>query len=159
MKRTIRGTIECYGSEDATIDAALEILAHRLAKRRTDVLSAPEAVRNFLRLNFSELKVEAFWVIFLDIQHRVIAVREVAIGTLAQTSVFPREVARAVLEHQAASVILAHNHPSGVAEPSRADELLTTSIRQALQLIDARVTDHLVIGGINIISFAERGLI
>jgi DNA repair protein RadC len=100
-----------------------------------------------------------FVCIFLDAQHRVIACDELFRGTLAQTSVYPREVVKAALAHNAAAVILAHNHPSGVAEPSRADELLTQSLKQALALVDVRTLDHFIVAGNALVSFAERGLL
>jgi DNA repair protein RadC len=98
-------------------------------------------------------------VLFLDSQHRLIACEELFRGTLAQTSVYPREVVKAALAHNAAAVILCHNHPSGIAEPSRADELLTQALKQALALVDIRTLDHFVVAGANVISFSERGLI
>lgn len=98
-------------------------------------------------------------VLFLDAQHRVIAFEELFAGTLTQTSVYPREVVRRALGHNAAAVILAHNHPSGVAEPSRVDEQLTRALQTALGTVDVRVLDHLVVAGTRIVSFAERGLI
>jgi DNA repair protein RadC len=124
-----------------------------------DALSSPEAVRDYLRLTMAPLPYEAFLVIFLDSQNRLLAARELFRGTLAQTSVYPREVVKAALEHNAAAVILAHNHPSGVAEPSRADELLTQSLKQALALVDIRTLDHFIVAGARVVSFAERGLI
>jgi DNA repair protein RadC len=124
-----------------------------------DVLSSPEAVRDFLRLTLSQLPHEAFVGLFVDSQNRLIAARELFRGTLAQTSVYPREVVKAALAHNAAGVIFAHNHPSGVAEPSRADELLTASLKQALALVDIRTLDHLVVAGHRVVSFAERGLL
>jgi len=97
--------------------------------------------------------------LFLDTQHRLIAAEELARGTLAQTSVYPREVVKTALARNAAAVIFAHNHPSGVAEPSRADELLTQALRNALALVDVRTLDHLVVAGSRVTSFAERGLL
>jgi DNA repair protein RadC len=102
---------------------------------------------------------EEFAVLFLDAQHRLIEMRTLFRGTLAQTSVYPREVVKAALACNAGAVVLAHNHPSGLAEPSRADELLTQSLKSALQLVDVRVLDHLVVGQGQVVSFAERGLI
>ena len=124
-----------------------------------DVLSSPDAVRDYLRLTLAQLPYEAFLALFLDSQNRLLAAVELFRGTLAQTSVYPREVVKAALSHNAASVVFAHNHPSGVAEPSRADELLTSSLKQALALVDIRTLDHLVVAGQRVISFAERGLI
>jgi DNA repair protein RadC len=101
---------------------------------------------------------EVFLVLFLDTQHRVIASEELFHGTLSQTSVYPREVVKRALAHNAAAVILAHNHPSGVAEPSQSDQLLTDALKQALNLVDVRVLDHFIVGTGTILSFAERGL-
>lgn len=122
-------------------------------------LSSPAAVRDFLRLSIQNRPVEVFVGIFLDAQNRVIEAEELFSGTLTQTSVFPREVVRRALHHNAAAVIFAHNHPSGVAEPSHADETLTHALKEALALIDVRVLDHFVVGRGATLSFAERGLI
>jgi len=122
-------------------------------------LSSPKAVRDFLRLQLQNRPVEVFVGLFLDAQNRVIEVEELFSGTLTQTSVFPREVVRRALHHNAAGVIFAHNHPSGVAEPSHADETLTQALKQALALVDVRVLDHFVIGRGAALSFAERGLL
>jgi DNA repair protein RadC len=97
--------------------------------------------------------------LFLDAQNRLIAAEELFRGTLTQTSVYPREILKRALHHNAAAVILAHNHPSGVTEPSRADELLTRALREALQQVDVRVLDHLIVAGHQSLSFAERGLL
>jgi len=142
---------------DQTIQRALKILAARM--RTAPVLSAPGAVRDYLRLLLHERGHEVFVCVFLDGQHRVIACEELFRGTLTQTSVYPREVVKAALAHNAAAVIFAHNHPSGVAEPSRADELLTQALKQALALLDIRTLDHFVIAGSQLVSFAERGLL
>jgi DNA repair protein RadC len=144
-------------TEDETIRRALRILDTRM--RDAPVLSSPETVRSYLRLSLHDRGHEVFEVIFLDSQHRVIACDELFRGTLAQTSVYPREVVKAALAHNAAAVIFAHNHPSGVAEPSRADELLTQSLKQALALVDVRVFDHFIVSGGAIVSFAERGIL
>jgi DNA repair protein RadC len=122
-------------------------------------LSSPKAVRDFLRLQLQNRPVEVFMGLFLDAQNQVIEVEELFSGTLTQTSVFPREVVRRALYHNAAGVIFAHNHPSGVAEPSHADETLTQVLKQALALVDVRVLDHFVIGRGAALSFAERGLL
>jgi DNA repair protein RadC len=107
----------------------------------------------------SSRPVEVFVGLFLDSQHRLLVASELFQGTLAQTSVYPREVVKAALAYNAAAVIFAHNHPSGVAEPSRADEMLTQSLKQALALVDVRTLDHFVVAGAEVISFAERGLL
>lgn len=124
-----------------------------------DNLSSPQAVRDFLRLQLQHRQVEVFVGIFLDAQNRVLEVEELFAGTLTQTSVFPREVVRRALYHNAAGMIFAHNHPSGVAEPSHADENLTQALKQALALVDVRVLDHFIIGRGATLSFAERGLL
>jgi DNA repair protein RadC len=122
-------------------------------------LNSPKAVRDFLRLALLRQDKEVFLGIFLDAQNRVLATEELSEGTLTQTSVFPREVVKRALRHNAAALIFAHNHPSGLAEPSRADELLTRALQQALTLIDVRVLDHFIVGGSHTMSFAERGLL
>ena len=127
--------------------------------RRRDALSSPAMVRDFLRITLAERDYEVFMVLFLDAQNHVIECEEMFRGTLTQTSVYPREVVKRSLVHNAAAVILAHNHPSGVAEPSHADELLTQSLKQALALVDVRVLDHFVVAGSGVMSFAERGFL
>jgi DNA repair protein RadC len=145
----------------AEIAAVLEIarrsLLQELAQR--PVFDAPESVKQFLRLKLAGLPHEVFAVLFLDNQHRLIAMEEMFRGTLSQTSVYPREVVKRGLDLGAAAVILAHNHPSGVAEPSRSDEALTQNLKAALALVDIRVLDHLVVGMGEAVSLAERGLI
>lgn len=160
MRRTIqvREAIETYGSEDAVVNAALQILAGRMGKKDNN-LGSPTAVRDYLRLTLAGLEYETFWMICLDAQNRVISAREMFRGTLTQTSVFPREIVKQTLADNAAGVILAHNHPSGVAEPSHADETLTHTLKEALALVDVRVLDHFIIAGDKALSFAERGLI
>jgi len=127
--------------------------------QRGNALNSPRAVRDYLQLLLGGRQQEVFLVLFLDTQHCVIAAEELFHGTLSQTSVYPREVVKRVLAHNAAAVILAHNHPSGVAEPSRADEFLTQSLKSALQLVDVRVLDHMVVARTQVVSFAERGLL
>jgi DNA repair protein RadC len=123
------------------------------------VLTAPGAVRDYLRIHFADQEHESFVALWLDAQNRLIASEELFRGTLTQTSVYPREVVKAALRQNAGTVIFSHNHPSGVAEPSRADELLTSNLKQALALIDVKVLDHFVVAGARAISFAERGLL
>lgn len=127
--------------------------------RRECVLSAPAAVRDCLRIHFSGREYESFIVLFLDAQNRLITIEELFRGTLSQTSVYPREVVKAALRENAAAVIFAHNHPSGVAEPSKSDEQLTNALKQALALVDVRVLDHFIVAGSEVLSFAERGLL
>ena len=141
----------------AGVEIARRVLHAEVANR--DALTSPDAVRDYLKLRLAPETVEVFVGLFLDSQHRLIAAEELARGTLAQTSVYPREVVKAALARNAAAVIFAHNHPSGVAEPSRADELLTQSLRSALALVDVRTLDHLVVAGPRVTSFAERGLL
>ena len=116
-------------------------------------LSSPQAVRDFLRLTLRIPDKEVFLGVFLDAQNRVVAVESLSEGTLTQTSVYPREVVKRALHHNAAAVIFAHNHPSGLAEPSRADEALTQALKQALTLVDIKVLDHFIVGGSATMSF------
>lgn len=127
--------------------------------REANALASPDAVRDYLRLLLADRPHEVFAVVFLDAQHRVIEALELFRGTLTQTSVYPREIAIEALARNAAAVILAHNHPSGHAEPSRADEALTQTLKSALSLVDVRVLDHFVVTRSTLISFAERGLL
>jgi len=141
----------------AVIELARRALEEQLESRVN--LNSPKAVRDFLRLALMRQDKEVFFGIFLDAQNGVIASEELADGTLTQTTVFPREVVKRALHHNAAAVIFAHNHPSGLAEPSRADELLTQALKQALALVDVKVLDHFIIGRGQAMSFAERGLL
>jgi DNA repair protein RadC len=145
----------------AELAAIVEIVRRSLVEVATagDALTSPQAVRDYLRLTLRTRPYEVFVGIFLDSQNRLLASEEMFRGTLAQTSVYPREVVKAALACNAASVIFAHNHPSGVAEPSRADELLTQALKQALALVDIRTLDHFVVAGSQLVSFAERGLL
>ncbi len=143
----------------AQLQAVLEMARRALAEqmRVGDSLTSPAAVRDFLRLRLAGLPHEVFMAVFLDAQNRVLAVEELFRGTLTQTSVYPREVVKRALAHNAGGVILAHNHPSGVAEPSQADHWLTQQLKQALALVDVRVLDHFLVAGGRGVSFAERG--
>jgi len=143
------------------LDQAREVVADYLASslKRQPCFNAPQVVRDYLVAHFAGLEHEVFVVLFLDAQHRLIEALDMFRGTLAQTSVYPREVVKEALRRNAGAVILAHNHPSGVAEPSRADEFLTTTLKQALALIDVSVLDHFVVAGSLTTSFAERGLL
>ncbi|MGQ0524426.1 MAG: RadC family protein [Betaproteobacteria bacterium] len=145
-------------TDDAIIRQALRIIEHRFALKRT-ALNSPTAVRDYLRLTLPHLQHEVFCCAFLDAQNRVIAFEELFRGTLTQTSVYPREIVKRALHHNCAAIIFAHNHPSGVAEPSRADEMLTQALKQALALVDVKVLDHFIVGGAALMSFAERGLL
>jgi len=145
----------------AEIAAMLEIVRRALAQqlKAAPVFDAPQKVKDFVALRLGGRPFEVFAVLYLDAQHRLIEMHDLFRGTLSQTSVYPREVVRQALLLNAGAVILAHNHPSGVAEPSRADELLTQTLRSALQLVDVRVLDHLVVTANVVVSFAERGLL
>ena len=143
--------------DDAIIAKALSILQRRHAPGTT--LTSPSEVKDLLTLKLAGLGHEVFGVLFLTSQHSVIAFEEMFRGTLTQTSVYPREVVKRALELNAGAVILSHNHPSGLAEPSRADEFLTSALKSALALIDVRVLDHIVVSTSGCVSLAERGLI
>ncbi|MFN0039449.1 MAG: DNA repair protein RadC [Burkholderiales bacterium] len=145
----------------AQLQAATELVKRALASRMKlgNNLNSPAAVKDYLRLNLEHRQVEVFMGLFLDAQNRVIAMEELFSGTLTQTSVFPREVVRRALFHNAAGVIFSHNHPSGIAEPSHADESLTRVLAQALALVDVRVLDHLIVGKGSVLSFAEKGIL
>ncbi|MGB2819190.1 MAG: DNA repair protein RadC [Burkholderiaceae bacterium] len=145
----------------AQVQAMVEIARRALQEdvRRDTLLNAPDKVRQYLRLWIGHLPHEVFVALYLDAQNRLLTAEELFRGTLTQTSVYPREIVKLALRHNAAALIFAHNHPSGVAEPSRADELLTAGLKQALALVDVRVLDHLIVAGNTTVSFAERGLI
>ncbi len=138
------------------VQQALALLVCEM--RETDVMAAPDNLKDYLRLKLADKKHEVFVVVFLDVQNRVIATEEMFRGTLTQTSVYPREVVVGALNKQASAVILAHNHPSGSATPSRADEHLTHTLKAALALVDVRVLDHLVVTTSEVLSMAETGL-
>jgi len=142
---------------EEVLQHARRVLAHRV--RRGAAMCSPQVVKDFLRLQIGSLEHEMFMVLFLDAQNRLISTREMFRGTVTQTSVYPREIVKEALKANAAGVFLAHNHPSGVAEPSRADEFLTQTLKAALALVDVRVLDHLIVGGGDVVSFAERGLL
>jgi DNA repair protein RadC len=148
-----------YSSDDAIISRALKILEYRAKYSDNLSVSSPAAARDFCRLKLGGLQHEVFGVLWLDAQNRLIAFEEMFRGTLTQTSVYPREVVKTALARNAAAVILTHNHPSGIAEPSRADEALTQALKSALALVDVKVLDHLVVSASGVSSFAEHGLI
>jgi DNA repair protein RadC len=145
----------------AQLQAALELARRSVGEdlRRMPALTSPGAVRDYLKLSLGRRPHEVFVCIWLDAQHRVTAYEESFRGTLTQTSVYPREIVKAALAANAAAVIFAHNHPSGAAEPSRADELLTRNLKEALALVDVKVLDHFIVAGGQALSFAERGLL
>jgi len=148
-------------AKSAGLAAMVELVRRSLTEvaAERDALQSPQAVRDYLRLALAARPYEVFVGLFLDSQNRLLAAEELFRGTLAQTSVYPREVVKAALARNAAAMIFAHNHPSGLAEPSRADELLTLSLKQALALIDVRTLDHFVVAGGRLTSLAERGLL
>jgi DNA repair protein RadC len=144
--------------EDAIIAQAMRIIEGRLRVAGI-TLTSPKAVKDYLTLHLSELEHEVFGVLWLDAQNCLITANDLFRGTLTQASVYPREVVKASLLANAAGCILYHNHPSGFAEPSRADESLTQTLKTALALVDCKVLDHMIVGGSNVMSFAERGMI
>lgn len=145
----------------AEIAAVMEMARRALGEQmqRAPVFDSPQKVKDYLALHLAGQPQEVFAVLFLDSQHRLLRMEEMFRGTLTQTSVYPREVVKKALQHNAGAVVLAHNHPSGLAEPSRADEFLTQTLKTALQMVDVRVLDHLVVGRGTVVSMAERGLI
>ena len=142
---------------EAVIELARRSIAEGLKEKST--LTSPGAVRDYLRLALGGRPHEVFVCLWLDAQHRVIDFEEPFRGTLTQTSVYPREIVKAALRANAAAVIFAHNHPSGAAQPSQADELLTRNLKEALALVEVKVLDHFIVAGNQAISFAERGLL
>lgn len=147
-----------YAQLQAVMELARRALTEQMSAR--DLFDSPGAVRDWLQLHLSHLPHETFCILLLDARNRLIEAVDLFRGTLTQTSVYPREVVKLALEHNAAAVILAHNHPSGASEPSHADELLTRSLRDALGLVDVRVLDHFIVPASGKpLSFAERGLL
>ena len=162
------------GAEHALCHAALQNALHRLQcglaqqfgvgnlaqqLREREVFDAPDTVRHYLQLHLAAKGHEVFAVLFLDAQNRLLAMEELFRGTLTQTSVYPREVVLRALHHQAAAVVLAHNHPSGIVQPSRADEALTQTLKTTLALVDVRVLDHVIVAPGQALSMAEKGLL
>ena len=146
-----------YAQVQAVLEIAKRVLRQPL--HHGPVLNAPTRVRDYLRLSQGRTPHEVFTVLFLDAQHKLIASEELFRGTLTQTSVYPREVVRRALLRNCAAVILSHNHPSGLAEPSRADQVLTRELQAALRLVDVQVLDHIIVAADASVSFAERGLL
>jgi DNA repair protein RadC len=145
-------------NDQQIIDKALSILESR-AKYNDVVLGSPAIVKDFLRLRLSGLEREEFFCIWTDAQNKLIEVDQMFVGTLSQTSVYPREVVKQALTRNAAGVILAHNHPSGTLDPSGADVLLTEHLKKALALVDVKVLDHIIVAGVSCLSMAEKGYI
>lgn len=154
--RSVGGAIR-PATDEEVIAAARQALDAKI--QRQGNIASPRDAKDFVCLRLGNIPHEVFGVIFVDAQHRVIEFREMFRGTLTQTSVYPREVVKEALQLNAAGVLLAHNHPSGVATPSRADEYLTSTLKSALALVDVRVLDHLIVAGGQVFSFAEQGLL
>jgi len=168
VRKHYRGSLTSLfvSSQCNAVQPARCLMARELVKRWLDeelkrdcVLNSPETVRDCLRIHFAGQEHESFVAMFLDAQHRLITTHELFQGTLTQTSVYPREVVKAALRVNAAAVLFAHNHPSGVAEASQADQQLTAALKNALALVDVRVLDHFIVAGTSVLSFAERGLL
>ena len=166
-RRLYTGSLQPFFSSSAE-NAPQEkcAVARELVKRwlgeelqRDCVLTQPSSVRDYLRVCFANQEHESFLILYLDAQNRLIHGEELFRGTLTQTSVYPREVVKGALKHNAAAVIFSHNHPSGVAAPSRADEMLTSTLKAALAMVDVKVLDHFIIAGADSLSFSERGLL
>ncbi|MES2979778.1 MAG: DNA repair protein RadC [Pseudomonadota bacterium] len=149
------------GINRAALVSVLELVRRATGEqlKQRDVFTSPDAVKHFLQLHIARLPHEVFAVMFLDAQNRLIEMEVMFRGTLTQTSVYPREIVKRALDHDAAAVIFSHNHPSGTTEPSKADEALTVTLKQALALVDVRVLDHVVVAPGMASSFAETGLI
>lgn len=145
----------------AQLQAVLEMARRHLSAclQEGELLTSPDLVRNYLSAQLRHRHQEVFAVLFLDAQHRLLAYDELFFGTIDGASVYPREVVKKALARNAAAAILAHNHPSGIAQPSQADQRITQRLQQALDLVDVRVLDHMVVGDREVVSFAERGLI
>lgn len=141
----------------AVLELARRAVAEQLKAR--EVFGSPEAVKNYLQLHLARRPHEVFAALFLDAQNKLVAMEELFRGTLTQTSVYPREVVLKSLHHHAAAVVLAHNHPSGTVQPSRADEALTQTLKAALALVDVRVLDHVIVAPGQALSMAEKGLL
>ncbi|MCD1125195.1 DNA repair protein RadC [Jinshanibacter sp. LJY008] len=142
--------------EQRIISMALQLLEKQIKVRPYSFTSSTQT-REYLRLQLEQLEREVFMVLYLDNQHRLISSDVTALGTINETSIYPREIIKGSLEFNAAAVILAHNHPSGLAEPSQADRSITNKLKEALSLVDVKVLDHFVIGHGELVSFAERG--
>ena len=145
-------------TDNQIINSAKVLLKQRLTNTN-DVLTSPEDVKSFLQLEYATKEHECFVVLFLNNQHKLIKAVEMFTGTIDGASVYPREVVKRALKLNAAAVILSHNHPSGITDPSQADRQITAKIKDALSLVDVRTLDHIIVGGVDSCSFAERGLI
>lgn len=144
--------------ERKIISAAKKILLQK-SRQSSDLFESPQAVKNYLQLHCAPLENEVFGIVMLDTKHRLIGIKQLFTGTIDGASVYPREIVKACLKANCAALIIYHNHPSGVVEPSRADEVLTDRIKEALKLVDVRLLDHFIVGYEGILSFAETGRI
>ncbi len=142
---------------DEVLHVAQQMLAQRV--RGSDALASPQDVRDFLAVRLGSLEHEVFAVLHLDAANRIIDYVEMFRGTLTQTSVYPREVLKDAMQRNSAALVLVHNHPSGLGSPSRADEMLTKTVKTTLALVDVRVIDHMIVAGHNVVSMAELGLL
>ena len=157
MKITLSPTVaEMSPGEQRTIRRALNLLAKQLREPGV-AFTSTHVTRDWLRLHLTGLEREVFIVLWLDNQNRLLAQETLFTGTINSTTVHPRELVKSAMKHNAASAVLAHNHPSQLAEPSQAERQITDRIKTALELVDVRVLDHMVVGGLDIVSFAERG--
>ena len=157
MKITLSPTVaEMSPGEQRTIRRALNLLAKQLREPGV-AFTSTHVTRDWLRLHLTGLEREVFIVLWLDNQNRLLAQETLFTGTINSTTVHPRELVKSAMKHNAASAVLAHNHPSQLAEPSQADRQITDRIKTALELVDVRVLDHFIVGGLDIVSFAERG--
>ena len=158
MKLTVREMHALYGDDAGIVEQAKKILERKL-RSPGHAMANPALAKDFLRMHFAGIEAEHFVVLFLDVKNRLIEAETMFTGTLTSTSVYPREVVKRALYHNAACVMLAHNHPSGEPEPSQADHLLTRTLQQALALVDIRILDHFIVAGVQVHSFAEHGQI
>ena len=155
VRQTLTGQMPVMDSE--IVSAALGILAKRIAKG--SIIKNMEDAKKYLAVRFADLQHEVFAIVYLTNRHAVIACDEIFRGTIDGASVYPREVVKSALQYNAAAILIAHPHPSGICEPSHADEMITTRIREACALLDIRLIDHVIIAGADSISFAQRGLL
>jgi DNA repair protein RadC len=147
-------------AEDRMIQRALSVVRDRLRTvTASEPFTMPQHVKDYARLKLANKEHEEFHVLYLDVKNRLIAAEMAFTGTLHQTSIYPREVVKGALHHNAHAVIFLHNHPSGEPEPSEADKLITERLKQALLLVDVRVLDHIIVAGMRTMSFAEHGLL
>lgn len=158
MKTQIINWLLSRLDDDETVDAAIKVMEHRMPGR--DYITSPQIARNYLKLKMAPLEYEVFYCVFLDVQNGVIDIRQMFNGTINQTSVYPREIAKTALLLNAGAVIIAHNHPSGANQPSTADLTLTQKVKDVLETVDIKLLDHILITAANPpLSFAENGFL